>query len=412
MSLSIACTPQYGSPVVQPGDSGADSDSDSDSDADSDADAGTDAGSDAGNEWVCPGLVTSICDDEGYLGAYEFVSEAADLGDGIVYVDAARFGVLLAERPNGVDGTEPILVVGEWGADLYGEPGDYAIVTLDAESPEPLRAVDLVAYGVAYSAGYGFLAYDMIIGYPAVALLCGDSGCALYAMVVDDVATARLAPIPNGEVPFADTRGLIQKSDWPKTPSPEDPVCAFGDGLACFDGVEWTEEIATGGPTLLAASVYGYPSSAFLVLTGEACRLVRQDAEGFTEIPLGCDADLQAVDAYGDFFAAGGDGILVLGFPDETLECPFAGHDIVQMRAYSWSLDSVSQHMVTAFTESAGVIDVQYNDYAHSACTFADPLAETARALTMIGGDDWFGTMVVTESFTYKRSEGGGIAMD
>lgn len=398
LSLAIACTHEHGIPYVE-------SDSGTDADSDSDADAGVDAGPD----WACPPPATAIC---GESKAYDLWIGAEALGAGYVFVDARGAGVLLAERPDGSGGTEPVLVTRTPGVSQGEGLGGHALVTLAAPPSEPLRAVDLVAATEVFDPDYGFIPAESALGYPAVTLLCSDSGCALYAMIIDTIDAAHLAPIPGGEVPIAEANGLVHLAADSFEEAPDDPICAFGNGIACFDGTVWTEMLAPGGPILLAATAFPEEDSwsPRLLASGASCRLVRQGADGFAEIPLGCDVDLRTVSADYEIFAAGGDGILVLGFPEETLECPTAGNDIALLRALlSSDFDAETHRRVTMFAQDGSVIEVTYGGSVPYACAFAEPLDGPARAWTEASpGYDAYGSMVVTESSAYWRVEFGG----
>ncbi|MCK9461215.1 MAG: hypothetical protein M0R80_16430 [Proteobacteria bacterium] len=389
-ALFGACDPQISDPYVE-GDSGTDADSDSDADA--------------GPDWTCPDPPTAICAES---HAYDLLGQAADFDEGLAFADVEGEGVFLAERPDGSGGTEPVLVARAWETSFEDVPGEYAVVALNEAPSEPLRAVAIVSPRSIYSSDYGFSSEGSIIGYPAVILLCGESGCALYGVFVDSIDAAHLAWIPNGEVPIDDARGLVfrEPADYDTF---ENTICAFGDGIACFDGSTWTTMLSPGGPLLLSATTYWESWHTYLLASGAACRLVRQSADGFEEIPLSCDVDLKTVSSGHEFFAAGGDGILVLGFPEETLECPLAGVDIVQLRGQSYNYEEEMHRWVTAFAQDGSVVEVRYSDTDSTSCTSLDPLDGPARAWSFIAPyTDAWGSTVVTESSVYWRIEGGG----
>jgi len=399
--FAIACDDDPGS---------ADADSDSDSDGDSDSDTDTDA--DAGGEWACPGLVISICNDEGWPGPFIRWGGAADFGEGYTFVDVERRDAFLAERPDVDGGTEPVLVARSWNQSFEDVPGEYLLVTLGEEPPEPLHPVALVSSSGLYLTEWGFTPEGTVLaqGYPAVALLCGDSGCALYAVIEDSIDAAHLELIPNGEVPFVDARGMVPLTWKEFGPETTDPLCVFGDGIACFDGTDWTTVLEPGGPTLLAAATYWQDESTFLMASGASCRLVRQTLDGFEEIPLDCDVDLKTVHSEGELFAAGGDGILVLGFPEQTLECSLEGVDIAVLHEWAGiNSDDVMYHWLTAFEQDGSVIEVRYYGYSRSICAFAEPLDGPLRAWSFLPFTDAVGAMVVTGSSAYWRPEVGGL---
>jgi hypothetical protein len=375
------------------------------SDADADTDTGTDTGT--GGGWACPVATGAPCTGDAYAPG----ASASSLGEGYGFVAAKDRGVLLATRPDGSGGREPVLVVGEWCATPIGEACDFGLVTL-AEPPDgPLTAIGLVSDPCPYEGGYGFLDRDSVLGHPAMILLCSPDECALFAMVVDEPVSARLEPVPGGVVPFGDARGLVRLASDEWSAAPGDPVCAFGDGLACFDGGEWTVVVEPGDTgVLLAAAAVMLDGEPGLVAVGESCRMLRVAAGEVVDVPLECATDLVSVDEQDGFLAAGGDGLLVLGFVDEMLLCPLGALPVALVRVdVAPSLGDGDRREATVFTTEGGVVEVWYQDGEACACSFQEPLDGRPLSWTKLAYMDAFGTMVITESSAYHRQEGGGF---
>jgi hypothetical protein len=210
-------------------------DTDSNSDADTDADSDADGDTDSDTDPACPGFIGEGCEED--TGApLPLLVTAEELGvDRFVGV---AHSVLLAARFPASDTT-----VNDGIAAFFGDPTTYPEAVW-----EPVAIPDLVDALQPIS----IVAGDIANGpYGVTVLFCdrGDGVCGLLRAVQGEWAnTTALEVLPEGEVPTGgDLRGANYFPSFPGFDSAV--VCAFGDGIFCFDGTAWTTEIPPGaGP--------------------------------------------------------------------------------------------------------------------------------------------------------------------
>jgi hypothetical protein len=136
-----------------------------------------------------------------------------------------------------------------------------------------------------------------------IALLCanGATVCSLWRGVTTgyEPLSWALEAVPNGDVPTdAELRGVTFVANWPGPIGAR--VCAFGDGIFCYNGTMWITEIATGtgAPFNDLGCVTDFESScAELFAVGDGGRFATfdKDAEEWTEGPMTTDRDLRVV---------------------------------------------------------------------------------------------------------------------
>jgi hypothetical protein len=196
-------------------DNSGDQDASTDTGTDTDTDTESDTDEDAG----CPSLLEEACEVDAGAEMEVYVS-ADDLGVSR-FVDLADLA-LLAETP--------------WGGTALFVPNNYVP---DGENPQ-WEAVDVSAatamQPVALADGY------VVPDSAWVALLCeGDNRtCSFW-----QASETTLTKMENGDVPTeGELRGATSLFEYSGgTPT---TLCAFGDGLYCFDGTTWTTEIEAG----------------------------------------------------------------------------------------------------------------------------------------------------------------------
>ncbi|MCP4604421.1 MAG: hypothetical protein GY847_28515, partial [Proteobacteria bacterium] len=216
------------------------------------------------------------------------------------------------------------------------------------------------------------------LGGFATALVCDGSVCRLDG-VFNLGDPPQFEPIPNGEVPLPEVRGMVGIFDYEQNSLAK--ICAFGDGIVCFDGFSWLVELEPGsGPLFndVALRQDENRNNKFIIAVGEEGRIAQQNAEGWIELDLKTDADLYSVSTAHDYLeegfwaAAGADGALVVGLPDSLLECRVADETIslvhTQMNS---SCYEQQQRELFLFTESGQVISIVYNHDEQSSCRYS-----------------------------------------
>ena len=188
------------------------------------ADAGCDDDTDGDTDWDCPDPIAETCPNA--VEPFPLMFEASEFGEGTRFVDVAPWSVL-AERDAGETRTISIIGCAPWG-DWSEGPCDATnarIASLDVPVDSGLHAV-AVAFGH----------FDLGTWSPSqMAAVCGDAGCALYGADLNaEPPEAELAPVPGGELPpTAAVHGLWRDQE-------DILLCAYGDGIHCFDGAAWT----------------------------------------------------------------------------------------------------------------------------------------------------------------------------
>jgi hypothetical protein len=288
--------------------------------ADTDVGTDVDTGSDTGTEAdiaTCPAPPFGACPESPDDAVPVLL--AAEVEDGLVFVDA-DYETVLARRTVG-GGAAPVVVV----------------AAVNPEEPAPVDAfwrADLVGYDGATVEPIGITTnlqepFDAG-GARALVLARTPDGNALFRSDAHLGGDGTLAAFPGGEVPGdGELRGLVylRRKVIDTSPFEEDPrfnrVCAFGDGLYCFDGAGWQTELPAGsGPALNAVAVIDEGDEAHVIAVGDDGRAVLETEGAWQELVLGPEVDLRAVGARGGrFTAAGGKGVVVDGTPEAQLVC-------------------------------------------------------------------------------------------
>ena len=212
VALSAATGCSDGESNDPSGDASTDTDTDTDTDADTESDTDADAG--------CPDLLEEACEADAGAVMQVYVS-TDDLGVSR-FVDLADLA-LLAET---IWGGTALFVTGEDVVPDGENPQWEAVDVSEATAMQPVALAD------------GFVVPDSAW----VALLCeGDNRtCSFW-----QASETTLTKMENGDVPTeGELRGATSLFDYSGgTPT---ALCAFGDGLYCFDGTTWTTEIEAG----------------------------------------------------------------------------------------------------------------------------------------------------------------------
>jgi hypothetical protein len=316
---------------------GDDAGQDAGQDAGDDAGGDTDSDTDTWNElwdWDCEGAIATPCpDDFDYPEPYELQLDLTALGLSAVRSSRSATAIL-AERPTET-GVEPVVAV--W---LAWED-DAVVVGLVDPPAEPLHAVGLASMEqLAYWGDSGLVDAEATLGYAAVALLCGSSTCDLYGLVGDEAGQpVGLVPVPGGAVPLPEADAVVFVSETGLDAEPS-RICAAGDGVACFDGTAWNEEVPPGGAVLraISAAVQLDTEPSYLIAAGDGGRIITNRGGAWSEIDSGTATDFLSVGAHRGFWAAGGTGGLAFGDGDHAVSCvsesTFSAMFVHE--AYSW----------------------------------------------------------------------------
>ncbi|MCK9462047.1 MAG: hypothetical protein M0R80_20665 [Proteobacteria bacterium] len=335
-----------------------------------DADAGADAGEDTDTwddlwDWDCTSAITMPCPDDFYYPTPYFLSlDLAALGVSAVH-SARSTDLILAEQTTDA-GLEPVAVAWDMGF------GPRVVVGLVEPPSEPMRAVDLATLPqLSYSSG-GLSFCDSALGYAALALLCGETACALYGLAVDEYSEpVGFVPVPGGEVPLPEAHALVgfpevihPYNDW----GPLAKACAAGDGIACFDGSTWTEEVSPGGEILrsIVVAPQGEEEPGYLVAAGDGGRILTNRTGWWIEIDSGTTMDFLSLSADGGAYAAGGPGGFVYGDGEHIMSCA-SESTFSAMLIHSDFLPPWSGNGVSALAEDR-VVEVYSTGLALAAC--------------------------------------------
>jgi predicted small lipoprotein YifL len=325
LSALSGCGPGVGEGPIRtpPPDDTADSGTDSDSDSDSDADSGTAAP-------TCPEFPPVECPDD-ELDPPALLLEASAVGPNLELVDLDN-DALLARRETDA-GVTSIVVAAQLDAEEEALPLVLGVAELAFDDGGPATPVALATRLAApFDDG----------GTNAVILVEASGAYALYGSTAAPGEDGVITALPNGGVPTTgEARGLVylrNKVDGDLAELPEmNRVCAFGDGLFCFDGADWLEEIPAGaGAPLSAVTVLDDGLEGQTVAVGDGGRIAVKTGGAWQELDLGDDADLAAASAHPGRFTAAGDGLLVDGDADGQLVCAEGGGSFVSL---NWSID-------------------------------------------------------------------------
>jgi hypothetical protein len=313
LSLLLAlCAPGCGPGV---GEGFPDTVGASDTDGDTDTDGDSDSDSDVWHD--CPPAIEPACAEE--QPDLDLLLEAAEIGPDVAFVAMGR-NALLATR-SGAGVAQPLLVLMDF--DEFEGVEALGLAQLPAPPSEPLIAV-----GVA-----GDLDAE-IFGFTAMALAADSSGYALYGTSVEFAQTGDLEAVPGGAVPTdAELRGLAYlQQKVPQNDPQYELLCAYGDGVYCFDGAQWAVEVPTGqgGPINDVGMLLA--DERRMLVVGDGGFLARDSGAGWLVLQSGSASDLLAVSVDDELFvAAGRDGALVWGTPSEIHPCAVDGGTVVTL---------------------------------------------------------------------------------
>jgi hypothetical protein len=273
-----------------------------DADADADTDTGTDAdaGADSGAAPACPGLVEDVCADAAPVRTLTPLVTSAQLSVS-AFVDFADLALLAWQDGPMKDGGGNAVIFAADGDVMNGEVPQWAQVELPDDAL-PLQPVALADGALADASSYRW-----------TALLCegGGTACSLWsASDADEDGTPELARIPGGEVPTGgELRGASFFGEWTAASGPA--VCAFGDGVFCFDGAAWTTEIAAGtGPLFndFTCDRNGNGICASYIAVGDGGRVATTSSgsESWFDRLEGTGGDLLAVSDAGNVIGGAG----------------------------------------------------------------------------------------------------------
>jgi hypothetical protein len=342
------------------GDAGIDGDSDSDTDTDTDTDTGVDLW-----QWSCGIVLDTDCSM--YDAAPLPYTLALDLAAaGLTGIHASRSATLILAERETADGPVPVVAVWRMWTESFTEVG------LLEPPAEPLRAVAIASENYTSYGDTGLEPTDAVLGYPAVALLCGETACALYGVAVDlDAEPIGLAAIPGGEVPLAESRALawippVVGEDVSEIPG---LACVAGDGVNCFDGVGWIwaepPAAAAGSWNAIDAEIDDETSLHALWVAGADGRIATNHGGDWTDIDSGTGIDFVAVSARAGIWAAGGAGGFVFGDGEHVIPC-FDDHDYTAMFVHE-SYEDWTSPAVTALSDEA-VFEIWGDEYGFSSC--------------------------------------------
>jgi hypothetical protein len=388
-------------------DADADTDSDTDTDSDADADADTDTGDGFPWDWGCGIVLDTTCDDYGAAPS-PYSEQMLDFDAlGVTGIHASGSATaILGERVTEA-GIEPIVLVWRAWTDTAVEVG------LIDPPADPLRAIDIVSREGLFYGDDGLDPADSVLGYAAVALLCAETWCGLWGLAVDEAnEPVGLEAIPDGEVPIAAASALARIPELIYEDS-EDPerVCAAGDGVSCFDGTTWAEELPPGGDALLAIGfgpdAEGWPDG--MLAAGANGRLVTNRNGDWEEIDTGTSIWFTAVSARDGIWAAGGDGGFVFGDAEHAVACTNDEVDYSAILAHP-SYETWSGVGVSALS-TAHVFEVwERFDTEPGSCVGATGYLGAPRdaGIWPFGADITFGYALTTRGL-YLRAEYSGI---
>ena len=246
---------------------------------------------------ACPAPIAEACpEDAGYPPYSPYpprelpvLLRAADFGAGARFVNLGNWLPVLAEREDG--GLRTVLAIA-----MYDDlPEGEVCAELVLPSGSTLRPID----AVSRPGGSGGTALPDI-----VVLLCDTPSCALYGADLGSGGAVELAPLAGGELSptTREPTGLW----WDLGPA----VCAYGDGVHCFDGTAWSSPVVADAARPLFRDMVSCSSGAAMAVGDD--RLTARSGWPAWSVDHGRPGrDLLAVACSGDtFLRAGSDGAI------------------------------------------------------------------------------------------------------
>ncbi|MCP4680366.1 MAG: hypothetical protein GY854_33745 [Deltaproteobacteria bacterium] len=227
-----------------------------------------------------------------------------------------------------------------------------------------------------------------------IVLLCDGDSCSLYraryAGDPSDGEVGSLVPVDNGDI-IMDARGL-----W--TPEIGDLACVFGDGIACFDGQDWSEMVSGWTDDLRFKDMHQYRMSAVAVGDSGLTAISgfpEWDAWSGTAYP-----DLLTVTARYDGYLAGGRGGALIN-PVINLSCTVTDEDIV---ALSSELD---HGIFMGVTDSGRAFNIDGDLHALNNLCFTGQRFEDFIDMRTILGGIFVNDLVLTKTALYGTTNWG-----
>ena len=268
---------------------------------------------------ACPEISAAPCSADS--AALPVLAAATQIDDAAQMVAFARNALLLERRTAGIE--EPFV----WILD-YLAPQDtrqHAFAELPARPSTSMRPV-----GLAYNLKSPFEMDRVVV------LLSNDGESALYeAQIYPGTDTpADLLPVRNGKLPTLGVlRGLTYLRENVKGQGNVyvGRLCAFGDGIFCFDGSNWmTEMEPETGPLVNDLSVLRVGNNNWIIAVGDSGLIMIDSATGFKALPSHTEANLLRVSVHEDkFTAVGEEGVLINGTAGETVACTASSETLV-----------------------------------------------------------------------------------
>lgn len=393
--------------VLPIGDGGTDTDTDTDSET---QDTETETEPEYSFwDWTCSIVLGTTCEDfdedpETYwLNSDDYQSEDLTL------VHGARSSlVVLATRTEG-SGETPVVLVAQ---SLWEGPA--LEVGLLSATSGAAEAVDIFSPEAQEFHDGHFSMPNSVLGYPATAVICDEIGCALWGLEIDvSGAPTGLAPMDGGEIPVDGAAALTGTGSDPEVTWGVAKLCVAGDGVACFDGTEWSVEVEAGVASFnaIAGDVIGSYGHYLIAAGEEGVAWTNRDGE-WTEVATNTSIDLKTVSANGGIFAAGGQGGFVFGDRDHAIFCGDEGDDpVTAVFARDMSVNDEERGlMVTALYADGHRFEIWQDDASATfgACVGDSGLSGEPRNAGNFpfGADAAFG-YAITSTGVYVRVEMG-----
>ncbi len=295
---------------------------DADADRAGDADALNDSDVEEVDGPTCPFPPDESCEPSIRLEPLLTAEEVAEDVRFIAFGDHA----LLIEYDGGY-GRQPWLVLYNLAEEVFCLHG----IPLGSPTSPP-RAVGLVSMirEFGHDRLYG---YSSVGGYVVFVLVHDGSGYSLLGVEGDTDSPLDAVAVHVTDVPAVEElRGIALFANELTFDSAE--VCAFGDGVFCFDGDLWTTRVEPGmGPLFNDAHRLALSSpNRWLLLVGDEGRIVDLHLAGWSEREPPVTDDLISVNMASDPYtwaAASSSGTMVFGDQHVAFPCDFLNERIV-----------------------------------------------------------------------------------
>ena len=375
----------------------------------SSGDGGEDASS---SPFLCPLEFVEGCKAP-MPGAAEYMPllSADQFGDGVSFVRQDR-NIILAQRTNATKSNPVVFVFDQQDAQTRYDgvsalpDVSFGEFILEEAGGSKFQAVDLfVVSGIDYTSEAGLHLEDSFDG-PAkslkaafIALLCDDTGCALYKPALKSDGSSVMQPIPKGQLPKGWHAGGMFATV-------EDALCVFGDGIKCFNGNKW-QDLPVPDDRLNDAFCQDFGGKPIAVGDNGTVRL--RTTEGWKQVATADTSDLHCIHSTGSSFAAGGDEVLFLGNNKNVRVCSMPGKNIIltQTEKRFGGNDGALFYYVSIYTDTGEIYELETSATTVSACHHSTPLPSPVLGISESGefgiqNINWFAT---TRDTIYIRSQ-------